>query len=141
MSLMPMRDGGDQWRFVWRIFACGLLFYIAARAWPDAMPVQVYGQMAYDIDAETWSLGFMSASGMAAYGIHINGRWRWSPVLRLSGYLLLLMMFAYLVGSAITAQFGAVVAIFGGMFFIPMLVGFLRINLADFLARFNNGTD
>lgn len=136
-----MIDRMDQWRFCLRIFACGLLFYVAAKVWPDAMPVQVYGQMAYDIAAETWALGFMSASGMVAYGVHINGRWRWSPVLRIVGYMILLMMFAFLVGSAFHAPFGAVVVIFGGLFFVPMVIGFLRINLMDFIARVTYGAE
>ena len=135
----PMIDRTDQWRFCLRIFTCGLLFYAAAKLWPDAMPVEVYGHLAYDIAAETWSMGFMSASGMVAYGIHINGRWKWSPVLRICGYLMLLMMFAFLVGSAIQAPFGAVIVIFGGVFFVPMVIGFLRINLVDFIGRMTHG--
>jgi hypothetical protein len=131
-----MRDRSDQWSFGVRMFGCGLLFYIASAVWPEAMPEGVYGTMAYDVDAETWALGFMAASGMVLYGVHINGRWKWSPVLRIFGHFFLLCMFAYLVASALLAPFGSVVVIFGGLFFIPELIGFLRSNVRDLAVRY-----
>jgi hypothetical protein len=134
-----MRDRSDQWAFAWRIFACGMLFYIAASIWPDAMPVMVYGEMAYQIEAETWALGFMGSSALLAYGVHINGRWRWSPCVRVAALLFMLALFAYLVASAVMAPAGSVVAIFGGLFFIPMIVGFLKTNLRDLRVRWSYG--
>jgi hypothetical protein len=134
-----MRDRADQWAFAWRIFACGMLFFIAASIWPEAMPSEVYGEMAYQIEAETWALGFMGASALLAYGVHINGRWRWSPTVRVTALMFLLGMFAYLVASAVTAPAGSVVAIFGGLFFIPMIAGFLKTNLRDLRVRWSYG--
>ena len=116
-----------------------MLFYIAASIWPDAMPVMVYGEMAYQIEAETWALGFMGSSALLAYGVHINGRWRWSPCVRVAALLFMLALFAYLVASAVMAPAGSVVAIFGGLFFIPMIAGFLKTNLRDLRVRWSYG--
>jgi hypothetical protein len=81
----------------------------------------------------------MAAAGMVLYGVHINGRWKWSPVLRIAGHFLLLSMFAYLVASALFAPFGSVVVIFGGLFFIVELIGFLRSNVHDLAVRRGGG--
>ena len=135
LNMTPMRDRRDQLSFAARIFLCGLLFYIWASMMPGAMAPEVYGQVAFDIEAETWALGYMSASGLIMYGVIINGRWRWSPILRLLGLFALLLMFIILVLSALTATFGSVVAIFGGLFFIPEIVGFIRVNILDMVAR------
>ena len=134
-----MRDRSDQWAFAWRIFACGMLFFVASSIWPEAMPADVYGDLAYQIEAETWSLGFMGASALLAYGVHINGRWRWSPLARITGLGFLLAMFSFLVWSAIHAPAGSVVAIFGGLFFIPMIAGFLWTNIRDLRVRWSYG--
>jgi len=133
--MRPMRDRTDQLSFAIRVFLCGLLFYIWSSMLPGAMAPEVYGQAAFDIEAETWSIGFMSAAGLILYGVIINGRWRWSPILRLLGFFALLLMFTVLVLSSISAQFGSVVAIFGGLFFIPEIVGFIRVNILDMVAR------
>jgi hypothetical protein len=134
--MRAMRDRSDQWSFALRMFGCGFLFFVASSVWPEAMPIGVYGEAAYDIDAETWALGFMAAAGLVLYGVHINGRWRWSPLLRIAGHGFLLAMFAYLVASALFAPFGSVVVIFGGLFFIPELIGFLRSNVRDLAVRY-----
>lgn len=131
-----MRDRSDQWSFALRMLTCGFLFFIASSVWPEAMPEDVYGSMAYDIDAETWSLGFMAASGLLIYGVLINGRWRWSPVLRIAGLSMLLAMFVYLVVSALHAPYGSVIVIFGGLFFVPEILIFLRSNVRDLAARY-----
>jgi hypothetical protein len=81
----------------------------------------------------------MGASALLAYGVHINGRWRWSPAVRVTALMFLLGMFAYLVASAVTAPAGSVVAIFGGLFFIPMIAGFLKTNLRDLRVRWSYG--
>lgn len=137
--MIPMRERSAQWFFVWRIFICGAMFMLAARFMPGAMSVEQFGSAAYDIPAETWSMGFMAGSALAAYGIHINGRWRWSAVFRIVGYLFLLTLFAVLVVSAMSAPYGMQTVIFGGVFFVPELARFLRINMQDFGARWRNG--
>ena len=137
--MLPMRERPTQWFFCLRMFICGLAFYAAATMVPTAMTIEQFGKVAYDIDAETWGIGFMSASALSIYGIHINGRWRWSAVLRILGYTALLTMFLVLTFSALTAPFGTPTVVFGGLFFIPDLVRFLRINTCDFVERFKNG--
>jgi hypothetical protein len=48
-------------------------------------------------------------------------------------------MFAFLVASALFAPFGSVIVIFGGLFFIPELIGFLRSNVRDMVVRYGRG--
>lgn len=133
--MTPMRDRSDQLNFAVRIFLCGLLFYVWSVMMPNAMPVDVYGKTAFDIQTSVWALGFMSAASLVLYGVIINGRWRWSPLLRLTGFSAILFMFAVLVVSALTAPYGSVVAIFGGIFFIPGIIGFIGKNIMDMVAR------
>jgi hypothetical protein len=115
--------------------ACGAGFLVAARIAPEAMSSNVYGQAAYDIDAETWAMGFVAAHMLVLYGIHINGRAAFSPALRVVGYLFLLAMFGYFIVSAMAAPDGMIVVIFGGLFFVPSILRYLRINLSDAVAR------
>lgn len=121
--------------FAIRVFLCGVLFYLWSAMRPDAMSAEVYGQIAIDIADHVWALGYMSASGLVLYGVVINGRWKWSPILRLLGFFALLFLFLVLVISALTAPFGSVVAIFGGLFFIPEILNFIRVNIMDMVVR------
>ena len=138
--MIPMRERQTQWFFCWAMFLCGAAFLIASRTVPSAMSIKQFGALAYDIPAETWAMGYMSASALSAYGIHINGRWRWSAVFRIAGYVALLSMFCVLIWSAWSAPYGMQTVVFGGLFFVPVIVWFLRINLSDFGARWRNGT-
>lgn len=133
--MIPMRDRIDQLYFAFRIFLCGLFFFVWSYFLPGAMSPEVYGVAATDIKAATWSLGYMSAAGLILYGVIINGRWRWSPILRLTGFFALLLMFIVLVVSSLSAPHGSVVAIFGGLFFIPEILYFIRANILDMVAR------
>jgi len=136
--MRPMISRRDQWRFVWKMFGTGLLFYLASTMWTDVMPAEVYGEMAHSIESAIWSLGFMSSAGMVIYGISINGRWRWSPLLRISGYIMLIMMFGFLAVSSLFSQYGAVILIFSVVYFIPTITSFLRVNIDDLTARWGN---
>jgi len=136
--MRPMGDRRDQWWFVWKMFGSGLLFYLATTLWIDVMPPEVYGAMAHNIQSSIWSLGFMSSSGMVIYGISINGRWRWSPLLRIVGYVMLLMMFSFLAVSSLFSQYGAVVLIFSVVYFIPTIASFIKVNIDDLTARWGD---
>jgi len=136
--MRPMGDRRDQWWFVWKMFGSGLLFYLATTLWVDVMPPEVYGVMAHNIQSSIWSLGFMSSAGMVIYGISINGRWRWSPILRIAGYIMLLMMFSFLAVSSLFSQYGAVVLIFSVMYFIPTIASFIKVNIDDLTARWGD---
>jgi len=119
---------------------CGVAFLIAAKLMPDAMAPNVYGQAAYDIDAETWALGFIAAPLLVIYGIHINGRALFSPALRIIGYLCLLGLFVYLICSAWHSPDGFIIVAFGGFFFVPSILRYLRVNIMDAAARIRNDT-
>jgi len=138
--MTPMAERADQWRFCFRMMWCGVALLVAARIIPGAMAPDVYGQAAYDIDAETWALGFISAPLLVIYGIHINGRLRFSPALRIAGYLCLLGMFVYLICSAWHSPDGFIIVAFGAFFFVPSILRYLRINILDAVVRIRNDT-
>jgi hypothetical protein len=133
--MAPMRDRKDQWVLAWELALCGLTFFVLGHAWPEAMHPDTYGMLAYDIDAETWGMGFLAGGVIWAYGVHINGRWRWSAVLRVAGVSGLLGLFGYLIVSAATAPGGAVIVIFGSIVFVPRLLRHLRTNIRDLWVR------
>lgn len=49
------------------------------------MPAEVYGEWVTSFKAETWAISLMLASFVYLLGIIINGSWKWSPALRLTG--------------------------------------------------------
>lgn len=88
-------------------FVMAALFDVFARAVNDQiMPAEVYGKFATSIPAEYWSGSIMLASVVYLYGIKINGRWRWSPALRLLGAAWHTMTLFAFAASAVTAQYG-----------------------------------
>ncbi len=132
--MRPMEGRECQWGLALSLFITGFAFFLASALWPDAMSPEVYGNAAYDISAETWALGFMGNAAAILYGVKINGRWRWSPWLRLVGWAGLAVLFGTLVVSSFTAPFGSVVVIFGAMFAVWCGL-FLRSNIRDLAAR------
>ena len=89
--------------------ALAVLCYIAAKAkHSPVMPAEVYGEWVTSYPAENWAVSLMLASAVYLAGIIINGAWRWSPALRLTGaawHTITLGMFS--IGSS-EAQFGDV---------------------------------
>jgi hypothetical protein len=120
-----------QWRFALSLFLVGFAFMVAANFLPSAMSPNVYGYIVYDTPAEIWASGFMAASGLVLYGLHINGRWYWSPVIRVAGYALLAFLFGIIAVSAVYSPDGLVLTIWSVLFFIPQSLLFLRISVAD----------
>lgn len=45
----------------------------------------VYGSTITDVKAEVWTWPLFISSIIYIFGIYINGNWRWSPILRLTG--------------------------------------------------------
>lgn len=124
------------WRMMVKILTVGVAFLSLAFAWPDAMSPEVYGVKAYAVPAEVWALGFISASGLVIYGLHINGRMPLlSPTLRLLGLAFLLGQYLYLTWSAFGAPDGEVIVIFSALFFIPDLAGFARVEARQVVTR------
>lgn len=124
-----------QWRFAMSVFVVGFAFMVAAFFFPRTMTPNVYGYMVYDTPAEIWASGFMAAAGLVLYGLHINGRWFWSPMIRGAGYGLVILMFSIVGWSAATAVDGIHLTIWSVLFFIPQALFFLRIAFADMRGR------
>jgi hypothetical protein len=133
--MIPMRHRPVQFFFAGQIFLCGFLFFVADMIGLNSMPLAVYGAAAYDIDAEVWALGFMSAPLMVMVGVLINGRRRWSPIPRASGWLMLLLMSSYLGVSAWSSDAGAHVTIYALVMVAPASALFLGVNMADLIVR------
>ena len=129
-----------QWRFAFSLFLVGLCFMVAAWFFPNTMTPNVYGYMVYDTPAEVWAMGFMASAGLVLYGLHINGRWFWSPMIRAAGYVLIILMFSIVWWSALWSPDGLVLTIWSGIYFIPQAVLFLRVAFADMRGRFAVGS-
>lgn len=130
-----MRGRGDQLFFAASMFTIGAAIYLLAMLSPGVMTPEEFGQVAFDIDAETWALGFMGSAAAIIYGVTINGRWRWSAAFRLAGFGCFGVMFGTLALSALSAPHGSAVVVFGALYFVPRVLVFIRSNIADVAAR------
>lgn len=114
------------WRFAHGILIVGVAFFVLSFLSPAAMTSHQYGAKAGAIPAGIWALGFIAASGLVIFGLHINGRApRLTPLIRLFGLGFLLMQFVILSLSAWSARDGATVVIFSACFFVPHLMHFI----------------
>ena len=138
--MIPMHGRDEQLRFGLQVFASAWLFWGGLLIFPDALGAQVYGGMAQAVQAEAWAAAFMGASLMMVYGVTINGRWRWSPFLRIAGLVLLSVLFAALALSSLSAPAGVVIWAFTIPCFLFPCLRFLRLNLMDARTRWRNGT-
>lgn len=129
-----MHDRLGQLFFGAAMFLIGLAIYLTASIVPETMTPDQFGQVAYDIDAETWASGFMGAAAAVIYGVAINGRWRWSGVFRLVGFASFGVMFGTLFLSALSAPSGSAIVLFAP-YFVARSVLFIRTNIADLIAR------
>lgn len=137
--MIPMQDRGLQWCFGWQVFFSSALFWLGMILYPNALGAAVYGSFAQTFQAEAWAAGFMGSALLLIYGIHINGRWRWSPVLRIAGLSLLTLLFSGLVASSLSAPTGVVIWAFTIPCFLYPCFRFLRLNIIDAQARWRNG--
>lgn len=127
-------------RAVWRnmvgILAVGVAFGTMSLMTPTAMSPEVYGVRAYAVEAEIWSMSFISSSVLVLYGLHINGRMpRVSPSLRIIGLVTLIWLFGFLGYSAWSASQGAVVVVFSVLYFVPILLSYVYADLRLLAAR------
>ncbi|SEU03544.1 hypothetical protein SAMN04489858_12077 [Paracoccus homiensis] len=129
--MIPMQHRPLQWDFAIRIMAASALFWLGMAITPDPLGPSVYGHMAQNVEAEAWAAGFLGASLMVLYGCHINGRWRWSPVLRIAGYVILTVLFLLLTYSSFSAPSGVVIWSWTLPCFVWPCVRFLRLNIID----------
>jgi hypothetical protein len=121
------------------MFISGAVFMVVSMFMPGTMAPNVYGYMVYDTPAEVWAMGFMASSGLVLYGLHINGRWFWSPMIRAAGFGLIVFMFSLLGWSAADTPDGVHLTIWSAFFFIPQALFFLRVAFADMRGRFALG--
>ena len=136
--MIPMQRRNAQMEFAIQIFASAWMFWLGLLVFPEALGAHVYGEMAQSIQAEAWASGFMGASLLLIYGVHINGRWRWSPFLRIAGLILLALLFAALALSSFSAPAGVVIWAFTIPCFLFPCLRFLRLNVMDARARWRN---
>lgn len=124
------------WRFANGILLVGVAFFAMSLLASDVMSLDQYGAMANAIPPGIWALGFIAASGLVLYALHINGRKpRFTPLIRLVGLGFLLMLFVLLALSAWTAEGGYTIVVFSALFFIPHLLHFIRTDLRLLITR------
>lgn len=134
--MIPMQHRAAQWRFCWRMFWSAVTFWIGIGFFPQAMTGQVYGRMAVAFEAEGWAAALAGAALLTLFGISINGAWRWSPLLRIVGTaLLLLMLTALTVSAFLSAPMGVVIWSFGTWYLVLPCAGFVRLNTLDAIER------
>ena len=112
------------------LFVCGSVF-MGFTIFTPVMAPEIYGAAIYAIPAEVWAFGVVLASTMSLYGIYKNGRSRWSPLWRVAGYSLHLLIFMALAIMSSFAQFGSHMAIYAAFFFSPHMVTFIWVNVGD----------
>ena len=122
------RDAQIEWAALFLFVAC--MFWIMAQIDDLVMPLEVYGRMVTAIPAELWAGVLMFANAAHLFGLYINGRWRWSPVVRVLALLVHLGFSIAFVSSALTAPFGDVVVLFSTGFAF-WNARFLAINVGD----------
>jgi len=123
--------------FSWGLFICGSVFMVSTWFAPVMAP-EVYGAAIYAIPAEAWAFGVVLASTMSLYGIYKNGRSRWSPLWRVGGYLLHLVIFMALAVMSSFAAFGSHMAIYAVFFFSTHMVMFIWVNIGDIYRVFRS---
>lgn len=84
----------------------GFAFFGAAIAGWNAMIPDQFGALAVSGEVEAWAGLQLCASVLLALGLTINGRWRWSPALRMAGAGFITLICGLLAYSASTASEG-----------------------------------
>lgn len=122
------REAQIEWASLFLFVAC--LFWIAAGTGDFAMSEEVYGPVVIAVPAELWSSVLLFANAAHLFGLYINGRWRWSPLVRVMALLTHSAFSITFLTSSVAAPFGDVVTLFSAGFAIWNL-RFLWINLGD----------
>lgn len=130
------RHGDSQLVFQCCTLVLSILFYLrAVMSDGQVMPAEVYGAWVTSFPAEWWAETIMAASTVYIVGILINGHWRWSPVLRVAGSGLHVVVMAAFVQGAFGATYGDFFVL------ICLVMGaahavFLAWNLGDLMRAF-----
>jgi len=116
-SLNLRRHGDSQEVVQWAFMAIAAFFWSATVFKPGpVMRWETYGEWVVQFPTQLWAGSLMAASTFYLLGIVINGRWKWSPILRLIGagwHFLTLSIFS--VGAA-SAPFGENLCISAAVF-------------------------
>lgn len=137
MSIKPMRSRQVQWVVASSQAIIAGLLLIGELSGITTMSPSVYGNLAYQVEAETWAWAFMITSMIYMLGIHINGRWKWSPSLRLVAAAGLFMMNMFLGVSAFIGQivdpnfYGSFVCYYALIHFCRLYLHFMKLNYDD----------
>lgn len=121
------------------LFLFGVLFMLVSMQ-TVVMAPEVWGSAIYAIPAEAWSFAIMAAATMSIYGIYKNGRSRWSPLWRVGGYSILLVISSGLAIMSNLAEYGSAMSLFAMTLIIPPLTVFIYINIGD-VARACRGSE
>jgi hypothetical protein len=141
MRVDHIAKGAEQLWWAQTIFFVGLAFYGSDMFLGGSMTPTTYGYLAYDIDARSWSQGFMAASAMVLFGLYINGRWPlWTPIMRAVGWSVLALMHVLLAVSAWTAVDGLHIVIFSVLFFFRRSATFALLSIREALKRRGHGS-
>lgn len=125
------RHGDSQEVLQWAFLVLAFGFWAAAKAQDDPiMPAAVYGEWVVSIDAEIWAGSIMLAAGLFLLGIIINGRWKWSPALRLAGATWHVVTLGVFSISAASAQYGDFMTLAAGVF-CGVHAWFAALNICD----------
>lgn len=135
------RHGDSQTVFQIMLFGMALVFWIFAKlkAGPIMAP-EIYGDFVAQYPAEWWAASLMLGSGSYLAGIVINGNWRWSAALRLTGAVWHVITMSLFVLGGMEAKHGDVIMIWGASILIVHLF-FTAWNIGDLwraVWRWNN---
>lgn len=125
------RHGDSQEVIQWAFLAIAAAFWFAAiaRHGPVMRP-ETYGELIVSLPTKFWAGSLMLASALYLLGIIINGRWRWSPALRLGGSLWHSMTLTAFAIGGLTAPYGENLAVSAGVF-AGVHVWFTALNARD----------
>lgn len=118
----------------------GFAFFTLAASGVNMMFPDQFGDLAVSGEVEGWDGMQLCGSLFMAFGLLINGRWRWSPALRLVGSVIVAALTSVLAYSASTASEGAAFMVYcGGFSALGWFVSFCA--LVDFRAALMWGAD
>lgn len=118
----------------------GFAFFTLAAVGINLMFPQQFGELAVSGEVEAWAGMQLCGSLFMAFGLLINGRWRWSPALRLVGSVIVAALTSVLAYSASTATEGAAFMVYcSGFSAMGWFVSFCA--LVDFRAALMWGAE
>lgn len=136
--MTPMQRPQSQRNLACRVMASAALFWVGSLLSPNAMGASIYGDLAFAFEVEAWVSGFILGAALLAYGVTINGAWRYSPLLRIAGLSILLVLFSALAWSAFQAPSGVIIWSWSIPCLLLPCANFLRLNVVDVSRRWRN---